>query len=197
MENGLRHWRTFLPVLLLILVLLSLISAVPSQSENPGSNCGAIRAEWEQSSNRLKDKIQEISSVQQTSAVRLADKPPVESNSPKTIAKQISDALQVKENILSQKRNECKEIMNLEEQLFTKLQECLKSSGTTREKDTKNLTKWRQALIEKAVVAAAEVREVEGRETALPYSEARDDYSRNMNNYWQSYQQMYRRFGGY
>jgi len=104
--------------------------------------------------------------------------------------------LQIRENILSQKRNECKEIMNQEEQLFTKLQECLKSGGTTKEKDAKNLAKWRQALIDKAVVAVAEVREVEGRETVLPYSEARDDYSRN-NNYWQSYEQMYRRWGGY
>jgi len=147
--------------------------------------------------NRLKDKVQEISSVQQTSAARLADKPYGESNSSKTIAKQIGDALQAKENILSHKRNECKEIMSEEGQLFNRLQECLNSNRTTKDKDVKNLAKRRQALIDKAVLAAAEVREVEGRETVLPYSEARDDYSRSVNNYWQSYQQMYRRWGGY
>jgi hypothetical protein len=196
-KDGLTHWTTFLPVLLLILVLLSLISVVPSQSENLNPDCSAIREEWEQSMNGLKDKVQEISSVQQTSAARLADKPPVESNSSKTIAKQVDDALQVKENILSRKRNECKEIMNHEEQLFTKLQECMKSLRTTKDKDVKNLAKRRQALMDKAVVASAEVREAEGRETVLPYSEARDDYSRSVNNYWQGYQQMNRGWGGY
>ena len=198
MKNGLTHWTIFLPMLLLILVLLSLISVVPSQSENLDPTCGAILDDWEQSLNMLKDKVQEVSSVQQTSAARLADKPSVDSNTSQTIAKQIGDALQAKENILSRKRNECKEIMNQEEQLFTKLQECLKNSRTTKDKDVKNLAKRRQALIDKAVVTVAEVREVEGRETVLPYSEAtRDDYSRSVNNYWQSYQQMYRRWGGY
>ncbi len=195
MKNGPTHWTTFLPVLLLILVLLSLISVVPSQSENLDPGCGAVRDYWEQSMNRLKDKVQEISSIQQTSAARLADKPSVESNSSKTMAKQVGDALQVKENVLSLKRNECKELINQEEQLFTKLQECLKNGRTTKDKDVRNLAKSRQALIDKAVVAAAEVREVEGRETSFPYSEARDDYSRSVNNYWQGYQQMYRRWG--
>jgi hypothetical protein len=194
-KNGLTHWTIFLPMLLLILVLLSLISVVPSQSQNLSSDCDAIRDEWEQSMSRLKDKVQEISSVQQTSAARLADRPPVEANSSKTIAKQIGDALQVKENILAHKRNECKQIMNQEGQLFTKLQECLKSGRSTKDKDVKNLVKRRQALIDKAVVASAEVHEVEGRETVLPYSEARDYYNRSFNNYWQSYQQMYRRWG--
>lgn len=195
MKNGLTHWTTILPVLLLILVSLSLISVVPSQSENLDPSCGAIRDDWEQSMNRLKDKVQEISSVQQASAPTLANKPSAESNLSKTIAKQVGDALQVKENILSHKRNECKEIMNQEQQLFAKLQECLKDGRTTKDKDVKTLAKRRQALIDKAVVASAEVREVEGRETVLPYSEARDDYSRSVNNYWQSYQQMYRRWG--
>ncbi len=194
MKNGLTRWTTFLPVLLLIPAVLSLISVVPSQSENLGPNCDAIRDEWEQSANRLKDKVQEISSFQQTPAARLADRPSVESNSSKSIAKQVGDALQVKENVLSHKRNECKEIMNQENQLFNKLQECLKN-GRTKDKEVKNLAKRRQALIDKAVVAAVEVREVEGRETVLPYSEARDDYSRSVNNYWQGYQQMYRGWG--
>lgn len=198
MKNGLTHWTTFSPVLLLILALLSPLSVVPSHSENLDPNCSAVREEWEQSLNILKDKVQEISSVQQTSAARLAENQSVESNTSKTIAKQISDALQVKENILSRKRNECREIMNQEEQLFTKLQECLKSSRTTKDKDVKNLSKRRQALIDKAVVTVAEVREVEGRETVLPYSDAmRDNYGRSVNNYWEGYQQMYRRWGGY
>ncbi len=88
--------------------------------------------------------------------------------------------------------------MSQEAELFTRLQECLKSDRTAKDKDVKNLAKMRQALIDKAVVATAEVREVEGRETVLPYSDAmRDDYSRSVNNYWQGYQQMYRRWGGY
>jgi hypothetical protein len=145
----------------------------------------------------LKDKIQEISAVQQTSAARLADPALIESSTSKTIAKQIGDALQVKENILSRKKRECKEVMNQEEQLFNELLECTQGGKNSKDKDVKNLVKKRQALIEKAVITVAEVREVEGRETVMPYSEARDDYSRSVNNYWQSYQQMYRRWGGY
>ena len=195
MKNELKHWTTCLPVLLLILGLLWIISVVPCRCETI-EKCNGIRERWEENLNNLKDKIQEISVVQQTSAARLADTPSVDSNS-KTIAKQIGDALQVKENVLSRKRRECRDMMNQEEQLYNELLECAQGGKNGKDKDVKNLIKKRQSLIEKAVVTVAEVREVEGRETVLPYSEARDDYSRSVNNYWQSYQQLYRRWGGY
>jgi len=195
-KNGLSYWTIWLSALLFIWLFSSLISVDSSRGETVDPDCDTIRNHWEQSLNILKDMLQEVSSVQQTPAARLADRPSVESNTSKTIAKQISDALQAKENVLSRKRNECKEIMIQEEQLFTKLQECVKNGRNTKDKDVKNLAKRRQALIDKAVVAVAEVREVEGRETVLPYSDVmRDDYSRSVNNYWQSYQQMYRRWG--
>ncbi len=196
MKNELKHWTIFLPVLLLILALLSMISVVPCRCETL-EKCNGIRERWEENLNNLKDKIQEISTVQQTSAARLADNSTVEPNTSSTIAKQIGDALQVKENILSRKRRECRETMNQEEQLFNELLECTQGGKNAKDKDVKNLLKKRQALIDKAVISVAEVREVEGRETVLPYSETRDDYSRSVNNYWQSYQQMYRRWGGY
>jgi hypothetical protein len=68
----------------------------------------------------------------------------------------------------------------------------------SKDKDIKNLAKNRQGLIEKAVVAIAEVREVEGKETFVPYDTMADPdpYRRSVNNYWQNYQQMYRRFWG-
>ncbi len=196
MKNELKHWTMSLPVLLLILASLAMISVVPGHCETL-EKCNGIRDRWEENLNNLKDKIQEISAVQQTSAARLADPPLLESSTSKTIAKQIGDALQVKENILSRKKRECKEVMNQEEQLFNELLECTQGGKNSKDKDVKNLVKKRQALIEKAVITVAEVREVEGRETVMPYSEARDDYSRSVNNYWQSYQQMYRRWGGY
>ena len=196
MKNELKHWTIFLPVLLLILGLFSIISVVPCHCETL-EKCNGIRERWEENLNNLKDKIQDISAVQQTPATRLADPTPVESSSSKTIAKQIGDALQVKENILSRKRRECRETMNQEEQLFNELLECTQGGKNAKDKDVKNLIKKRQSLIEKAAITVAEVREVEGRETVLPYSEARDDYSRSVNNYWQSYQQLYRRWGGY
>jgi hypothetical protein len=195
-KNELKHWTIFLPVLLLILALLSMISVVPCRCETV-EKCDGIRERWEENLNNLKDKIQEISTVQQTSAARLADNSTVEPNTLRTIAKQIGDALQVKDNILSRKRRECRETMNQEEQLFNELLECTQGGKNTKDKDVKNLLKKRQALIDRAVISLAEVREVEGRETVLPYSETRDDYSRSVNNYWQSYQQMYRRWGGY
>jgi len=192
-KDELKHWTIFLPVLLLI---LAMISAVPCRCETL-EKCDGIREHWEENLNNLKDKIQEISTVQQTSAARLADNSTVEPNTSRTIAKQIGDALQVKENILSRKRRECRDTMNQEEQLFNELLECAQGGKNTKDKDVKNLLKKRQALIDKAVISLAEVREVEGRETVLPYSETKDDYSRSVNNYWQSYQQMYRRWGGY
>ncbi len=196
MKNELKHWTTSLPVLLLILASFSIILVVPCHSENL-EKCNGIRERWEENLNNIKDKIQEISVVQQTPAARLANTAPVESNSSKTIAKQIGDALQVKENILNGKRRECREAMNQEEQLFNEFLGCSQGGKNGKDKDIKNLIKKRQSLIEKAVITVAEVREVEGRETVLPYSEARDDYSRSVNNYWQSYQQLYRRWGGY
>jgi len=193
-KNELKHRTTFLPVLLLILGLFSIISVVPCRCEIL-ENCNGIRERWEENLNNLKDKIQDISAVQQTPAARLADTPPVESSSSKTVAKQVGDALQVKENILSRKRRECREVMNQEEQIFNELLQCTQGGKNAKDKDLKNLVKKRQSLIEKAAITVAEVREVEGRETGLPYSEARDDYSRSVNNYWQGYQQMYRQWG--
>ena len=49
-------------------------------------------------------------------------------------------------------------------------------------------------LLDKVTVTIADVREVEGRETGFPYSAG---VGAQPDNYWQSYQQMYRRWWGY
>ncbi len=111
----------------------------------------------------------------------------------------MSEGLQAKEDLLNTKRQECRNIMNLENQAFNEFQSCLQNSRGAKDKDAKNLAKKRQSLLEKTMITLSEVREVEGKEGTLPYSESmqQDPYNRSVNNnHWQSYQQMYRRWWG-
>jgi len=196
--KGLKCSTVFLPILLIVSFAIFPVLITPCRSETADAGCGAVRDRWEKSLQELKDKIQEVSTIQETPSTKLAEKPLVDLGKSASIAKQVGDILQTKEDILSRKRRECREIMTLEDQVFNELQECLKNGKNTKDKDTKNLTRRRQALIDKAVIAVAEVREVEGKQTVLPYAEnVQDDYRRSVNNYWQTYQQMYRRWGGY
>jgi len=101
--------------------------------------------------------------------------------------------------LLNSRRQECRALLNLENEAFNEFQGCLQNSRGSKDKDTKNLAKKRQSLIEKVILTLSEVREVEGKDTILPYSESmnHDPYRRSVNNYWQSYQQMYRRWWGH
>jgi len=156
---------------------------------------------WEKLFQELRDRIQDYSTIQQASLERLSQRPIVDRTEGKTIARQISEAIQVKEEMLNGKRKECKNLMELEEQAFAEFQRCADSGRGSKDKDVKNLMKKRQAYVEKAAITISEVREVEGQDTTLPYYEAmrdqQDPYRQSVNNQWQNYQQMHRRWWGY
>jgi hypothetical protein len=161
-------------------------------------DCASSKAKWEQLFQDLRGKLQEFATIQQTPVERIIQRPLVERVEGKTIARQVSEGLQAKEDLLNTKRQECRNVMNLENQAFNEFQGCLQNSRGSKDKDAKGLAKKRQSLIEKAVLALSEVREVEGKDGVLPYSESmqHEPYRRSVNNYWQSYQQMYRRWWG-
>jgi hypothetical protein len=198
---SLGSWSSSLTFLIAASLVLPLVFVTPCQSQGTDLGCGSVRERWEKVFQDLRDKIQDFSSIQQTPVPRIVARPLYDPNMGKTIASQVGEALQTKEEILSAKRRECRDLMTLEEELFPKMQECGGNGKNSKDKEVKNLVKKRQALLDKAIVITADVREVEGKETVLPYSEAmgnqQDYYSRNVNNYWQTYQQMYRRWGGY
>jgi hypothetical protein len=179
-------------------VLLLLSFTAVCVAEDADSHCAVAKEKWEQIVQQLKENLKNYAAVQQTPVERIIQRPVVERSSGKTIAKQVSEALQVKDEMLNAKRKECRNLINLENQAFSELQDCGKGK-IAKDKDLKNLVKTRQAFLEKAVVALAEVREVEGKETFSPYADAGNDpdpYNRSVNNRWQNYQQMYRQWWG-
>jgi hypothetical protein len=192
-SSGKFHSRIISGVLS-ILLILGVWSVCPADDSD--SRCTVAKDKWEQIVQQLKERLHNYSTIQQTSAERILQRPVVDRSSNKTIARQISEALQVKEDMLNAKRKECRNLMNLENQAFGELQDCMNRKGS-KDKDVKNLSKNRQAFLDKAVITLAEVREVEGKETFMPYADAGNDpdpYRRSVNNQWQNYQQMYRQW---
>lgn len=188
--------RTVVAIIVVLLVSIVLPGKGFSQDIDP--QCRASRDKWEQAYQDLKDKLSSFLAIQQLPVERVAQRPLVSSSSGGTIASQIAEALQAKENVLDSKRKECQNLLNLENQLFTELQDCVSSGRSGKHRDINAIQKKRRALVDKAVPALAEIQEVEGRETILPYSEASSDpYRRSVNNYWQNYENMYRRWWGY
>jgi hypothetical protein len=180
---------------------LSLIEAPNTFSQDINSACGSLRTRWEETHQELRDKVSVYVTLQQTPVERIANRPLVVSATDKPIAKQISEGLQIKEGLLSEKRKECRTAMQLENQLFEQLQECVSNSKSNKNKEIGALSKKRGSFIEKALVTISDVKEVEGQDTVSPYSEAmggQDPYRRSVKNYWQNYQQQNRRWwGGY
>jgi len=174
-----------------VLAIVSVAGLCPAQGVD--LQCSGLMSRWEKATEDLKEKLQNYSAVQSTPVERLVQRPIVSDQPGRTIALQISEAVQTKEDLLKAKRAECRDLINLENQAFTELQECAQSVKSSKNKDFVNLSKKRRTFIDKAVLSIAEVREVEGQETVIPYEAANQDpYSRSVNNYWQNYQQMYR-----
>jgi hypothetical protein len=194
-----RKLDSFCPSRLICVLFLSAFSIFALTAPClPQDDCSSSRAKWEQVFQDLRGKLQEFAVIQQTPVERVIQRPLVERVEGKTIARQVAEGLQAKEDLLNAKRQECRNVMNLENQTFNEFQGCLQNSRGTKDKDAKNFAKKRQSLIEKAVLALSEVREVEGKDGALPYSESmqQDPNNRSANNYWQNYQQMYRKWWG-
>ncbi len=185
--------RLLVPLISVLPFVSFLVLSPPCFSQDAG--CSSARARWEERFQELRDKIQDYSTIQQTSLERLTQHPLVDRTEGKTIAKQISEAIQVKDRMLCGKRKECREFLALENQAFAEFKQCAGNGRGLRDKEVRNLIKKRQGFVEKANVALAEVREVEGKGT-LPYMETmrsqQDPYRQSWNNQWQNYQQRYR-----
>lgn len=178
-------------------LVLIILFVSPGVGFADDSECSASKAKWEQIFNDIRSKLQEFSTLQQTPVERLVQRPILDRAEARTIAKQVSEALQAKEEELNNKRKECRNLINAENQAFNDASECLQNGKSSKDKDSKNIVKKRQSFIEKAVLTLAEVKEVEGRDNNV-YTDnyQADPYKRSVNNYWQNYQQMYRRFWG-
>lgn len=182
-----------------VLVLLAALGS-PCQSQGTDAACSAAMDRWAAVYQQLEHKLAEFSTLQQTRAESIVQHPMFQPSEGKTIARQISDALQAKEELLNGKRRECRDTLAAEERAFAELQACIGNGKEARTKDAKRLVKQRNALLEKAGVVLAEVKEVEGKDSNMPYTEAmrgQQDYNRGAAGYWQNYQQMYRRWWGY
>jgi len=190
--------RLLVPLVPVFSFILVVALSPPCLSQD--GDCSSVQMRWEQLFQELRDRIQDYSTIQQTSLERLTQRPIVDRTEGKTIARQISEAIQIKEEMLNGKRKECRSVLDLEERTFAEFQRCTDNGRGSKDKDVKNLIKKRQAFVEKAAIALSEVREVEGKDTSLPYVEAmrdQDPYRQSVNNQWQNYQQMYRRWWGY
>ena len=194
-HNKLCNISVMLVIVLSLMLVLTMVS--PGSSDDSDARCTAAKGRWEQIFQDLKDKLQSYTAIQQTPVDRILNRPLLDTSENKSIAKQISDALAAKEEILNAKKKECRNLLTVENQVFAEIQECLNRKNS-KDKDIKNMVKSRQGIIERAVVALAEVREVEGKETFVPYDAMNDPdpYRRSVNNYWQNYQQMYRQWWG-
>ncbi|MBI5251848.1 MAG: hypothetical protein HY912_20335 [Desulfomonile tiedjei] len=159
--------------------------------------CSAVRARWEGVFQELRLKLQEFQSIQQIHVEKIAQRPLIDRSENKSIARQVAEALQLKEDLLNAKRKECGNLLNLEAQTFNEFQDCAQG---IKDKEFKNIVKKRQGIVDKTQISISEVQEVEGKDTIIPYNDAmqdQDPYARSVNNYWQNYQQMYKRWWGH
>ncbi|MBI5570777.1 MAG: hypothetical protein HY914_12595 [Desulfomonile tiedjei] len=186
--------KSFLMVLAGMFIATLLIVSAPGRSDAQESDCAAVWQKWESVVRDLSAKVNEFSALQDTPVERITQRPILNGSADKTLARRIAEALQVKEEILKAKRTECQALLGLEEQAFQELQAQCQNGKNNLGKDAKKLVKQRTALLEKVTVTIADVREVEGRESGFPYSAG---VGQQQENYWQSYQQMYRRWWGY
>ncbi|MGD9817652.1 MAG: hypothetical protein AB7V04_03025 [Desulfomonilaceae bacterium] len=158
-----------------------------------------MQDKWEQSYQQVKEVVDKLTLVEQTPVEKITKKPLVSAIKGKTIAAQVSDALSEKEELLKSMRKETRNLLTVENKIFNEMQQCLRSAKASKNKEINNVTKKRKALLDKALVCLAEVKEVEGKETVIPYTEAygQDAYRRSVNNQWQNYQGAYRGYWGY
>ncbi len=197
MSNNPLRRSTRIAFVLFLSLSFMLGSVRSGLSEETDPACAAHMAKWEQIMQDLQEKFNAYATIQHTPSERIVQRPLVEAGQGKTIAKQISEALQAKDDLLSSKRKECRNVLDLESQAFDELRGCTENRKSSKNKDVGKLAKKRRGLVDKITLAISEVREVEGRDSGLVYNEGmQDPYGRSLNSYWQNYQQMYRRWWG-
>jgi hypothetical protein len=179
-------------VFVLQLTMLCLVSPTLSVAQDSDALCNDSRVQWEQSLQELKDGLSAFSAIQQTPAEQVVRRPLVDTRVAKSIALQIAEALQVKEELLNAKRKECRAALEKEGQTYTEYQNCLSQRGSKiKEREGSKLQKQRKAIVDKALVTLAEVREVQGEDRGYAYDAMRqyqNPYGQRANNYWQMYQ---------
>ena len=181
-------FRFVVPVMLLLL-----IHVVPVSAQEVDPQCMPLKSRWEQAYQEIKDRLDKFNALEQTPVEKITNKPLVSATKGKTIAAQVSEGLAEKEELLKSIRKETRNLMGSENKLFNELQQCSQSVKSSKNKDFSNIVKKRKALLDKALVCLTEVREVEGKETVMPYTEAsgQDAYRRSVNNQWQNYNRGY------
>ncbi len=197
------NWRLQIlikhPTILLVAILSMFFGVNGSVlAQGASSDCVQLKTEWEQLYQEMKNKVDAFAALEQSPVERIIKRPIVDPNESKTIAAQVSSALQVKEDLLTAQRKEMRNLISIETKLFNEAQRCTQNEKSSKNKDMANISKKRRALLDKLNIALAEVKEVEGRETVMPYSEAagQDQYRRSVNNQWPN-QDPYRRWWGY
>jgi hypothetical protein len=188
---------------LLAVALLTVAGAVslgaPCMAADVDSQCAPVKTRWEMLLQNLKDRLQEFEEIQRAPLQKIVQRPLVDNaTGGKTIAKQISEAIQAKERLLASKREECRTILDAENQVFAEFDQCLRQNPPAKkdERVQKRIEKQRRQLVDKAQIVLIEIRSVEGQNTAIPYSQAYEGPYRRDDSYWQYYQQMYRGYWG-
>ncbi len=168
--------------------IFGLITVSLVMAQEVDSQCLPIKNKWEQSYQEIKDRVDKFAALEQTPVEKITNKPLVSAGKGKTIAAQVSEALGEKEEMLKSIRKETRNLLGSENRIFNELQQCAQS-GKSKSKEIGNIAKKRKALLDKAIILLTEVREVEGKETVMPYTEAygQDAYRRSVNNQWQNY----------
>lgn len=180
-----------------VVCVVALLGAVTDcLSQESESQCANLRSQWERHVQDLNNSLNSYLALQKAPLEQVTQRPLVDHSEGKTIATQISEAIQAKEKLLSAKRKECRNILNLEDKAFAEFEKCA-MNGALGKKDKRaftNIQKERKKLVDKAVLSITEVRAVEGQHTVT--SQAYQDPYRSQQNYWGNYQQMYRGYWG-
>lgn len=180
-------------------ILMGIMIAGPGFAQEVDPHCVPSKTKWEQSYQDIKERLDKFAALEQTPVEKITNKPLVSAIKGKTIASQVSEALTEKEEMLKVIRKETRNLLGAENKFFAELQQCAQSSKSSKQKDFSSIIKKRKALLDKAMVCLSEVKEVEGKETVMPYTEAygQDAYRRSVNNQWQNYQGGQRGYWGY
>jgi hypothetical protein len=155
---------------------------------------------WEQLVQELEQKLSGYESVRRTPVTKIIQGPLVDRAVEAPIAKQVSEAIKIKDELLTQKRTECRKVLNLENQAFGEMESCLETRKSSERNKVKRLIKRRKRIVQKARITIADVREVEGKSYFPQYVDSwrnqSNFYGRGTNDYWRAYQQMYRQYYG-
>lgn len=188
------------PFILALALLMVVGNGAPARSQDSESDCVSALDRWEQLVQELEQKLSGYESIQRTPVSEIIQGPLVDRAARATIAKQVAEAVKIKEELLNEKRTECKKVLSLENQAFGAVTACFDTGKNSEKNRVKRLKAKRNRIVHKARIVIAEVREVEGKEHYQQYVDSwrnqSNYYGRGANDYWRAYQQMYRRYYG-